>query len=415
MDSIFVKTIEIRDDKNSTLYTFDATNSGIKKLCLQYNLKLEQFQRYISSKDNSTSTVSKNLITDFILLTEALCDAFTKFNIWYLVKDEDGENIISNFYDELRRYDTYFVTSQFDFDTNPKNANFLTQVMMRYSDFSSTSYYQLVDAVSPEYYDYKTFNLYSLLPIEDNNLDEDEDEDSIIDDFLNDNIDGDEEVEKNPNNYDYELELSFPVHKTMISEIEKTILVTYDLDNMIYVDIYWKLYKQYLDFKNMEQEYVNNAKHLEKILAFKIQSLKKKCPSFDNLYKYRYDNIDTRYRTEESMFNTPEIFIKNVLNGFLERNDIRFFDDLRHLFKACNKDDKFACMYFVKEFSDILERYKLDKELRCLKHIVNDDNVVDFVQFLYHYFDIVVNSLDNHGLFGNNFTIDISDLGRNNG
>lgn len=418
MNSIFAKIIEIRDDNNEFYLSFEATKNGIKKLSLEYNMRLLKFQKVLEDK----SKVSEKIIKDFIIYNEMLYDVIEKYNLRYLIVDDNDENIIKTFFEKVSAINKYFIREQFSLDSNIKFTAIISEAILQSDKFSSCSYYRLVDAISPEFYDYKSLKVFGLTlkeekvrALDDEDVDEEEDEEETIYQFLNDEIEGDTETEKNMDDYDSEIIFDYPVHKAMLPELLNLILLTSDHQEIIQFSICWNLYKEYLECDDFTDEDAKVMDNIDKVLKIKEDYLRKTCSSYDIEYEYYKDNIDTRFVTEESMFNTTEIFIHEVLDDFLVKKDVRFFYDLKQLFNTYDLDDKESCMYLVKDFSNILERYKKEKEIRCLKHIVTESNVKYFAEFLNAYYKCLVCNEGNRSIFGKNFTIDISDKGRNNG
>ena len=114
------------------------------------------------------------------------------------------------------------------------------------------------------------------------------------------------------------------------------------------------------------------------------------------------------------MFNDIEMFIVALFDTFLKKKDIYFFNDLKEIFNSYSTDDKETCMFIINDLMRILDRYKMSKEIECIKHIVNEKNVVDFVSNLFTCFEMRISEDKDGEFFGKDFGKDINGFNRNN-
>ena len=344
MEAQFVRTIDIKDNNYVTCFSFDLSKEGIYLLAAKYASIDERFH-----KQPTIENIDK--IVGFTKIIKKILLNFD--NDIKLLTDNDKE--VRNFCEHIFEYSRKLDFLMLDLDQS--SLQLISDSLYRAGFYTYSYGYRLVDSDDSKDFDYYNLTFNRLEPKKDNEMVED-DEDKWID------------------NYDYIEEFSYPIHKSLLNEIRKDISFINNQEKLIKFFLYWRVYKDY--YQKLYSDGINSKeiKDVDNIVAIREKSVKKECNQYNYLYNLYSKYTDVMTTNNESKFNNIDVFISELLEKFVNRKDIYFFIDLKEMFKKYDRNDKESCMYLVKELSDILVAYKYTIELKCLKHLVSEENII---------------------------------------
>lgn len=394
METEFVKVVTIRDETYHTYRTIQLTKNAI------LNLRGE----YLVYRDALNHNKNIELYKLFIIFVKTINEAINRFKIDKIIMDDkdDKEKEISQFYGFIRSECEGFDNKKYFSEQNTPEYEFFSSLYENLSDYSYSCKYELLYPSSVKDYNYKSLIMILVFP-EDEEPDEYEED---IDDEIDEDID---EPEKEIIDDLYE----FPVHKTMLKELIGEIRRTNNKIEKVRLLMYCQYYMEYLDVNNLDGEYLNDYNKLGKLIKIEDKILQNNCSNYKNFKHIYTKDVDIIYRKEPSEYNDMELFIIALFEKLLMKKDIYFFNDLKNIFKSYATDDKETCMYIVKDITNLLSESKMNKEIECIKNIVTDKNVVEFVSNIFTYFEMTVYNDAEGKFFGKDFFSDINGFNRN--
>ena len=409
MRAEFVNKIEIIDDNHQTFLSFDANYNGILKLIANYSVILLAYEK------NPTATNYRKII----YTVEMLNDAFEKYGIYLTVKDINDENKIKNFFDYIKQNSENFNKKAFNYETNIEK--FISKCLITLSNFRTTSDYELSFTSKPEDMDYKILNM-SIdvepdLPTivdetdEDDELDEEMLDYELFDGGMDPNEIIDDLIEEKNNGAFMETLYSFPLHIDFINDLKSVIKSKIDTEDLVILILYSKVYIDYLKKEKLNEEQLSSLNNLNQLVLSKEDILRKVKPNYESLATYYAESCEFNVHVNHSIYTDFEILIPTIFDHFLSKSDIYFFMDLNDQIKSYDLDNLNDCRYLVKDLSDMLDKYKLNKYLECLKHISTEDNIKNIALAISDQFEITTNSDRFVQIFGKSF----GDEGENHG
>lgn len=399
MESAFTRMIEIWDENIITYRIYPANKNGIKNLATQLDLYIHSLQ----------SKFDLEIFKNFIVFIETCNTSFSRYRLYEFIEDEENENRIKNFFKSVQSLSHEIHKMRFRF---PKLFGIISYQLLLLDNFSYRSYYVLEHPTSIDDYDYKCLRM-NLLQL-DLDLDKSPSASDILELEAEDNEDDEDDVENEEDELDFcpkEL-FDYPIHQSMLKELINELMVTDNEVKKIQLILYCDYYTQYIAKQKLEQPYLNDLKTLSDLIIAEERMLNKYNKNYETIRNFYKDNTSIYTRKEPTEFNDAEIFIVTLFETFLKRKDIYFFIDLKEIFKSYTTDDKETCMFIINDLMRVLDRYKMNKEIECIKHIVNEKNVVDFVSNLFVCFEMRVSEDKDGKFFGKDFGKDITGFNR---
>lgn len=401
METVFTRKIEIWDEHMNTYHIYSVDRDNIKNLAAQLDL-------YIQSLQNKFDI---EIFKKFIVFIETCNTSFSRYKLYELIEDEENENRIKKFFESIQNLSREIHKMRLKF---PKLFEIISYQLLLLDNFSYRSYYVLEHPSSIEDYDYKCLRMNLL------NLDIEVDESLTTSDILE-LIEENVKDEENDDEDEEDTELDFcpqelydyPIHPSILKELINELITTDKDVKKISLILYCDCYTQYLSRQKLEQPYLDDLKKLNNLLVVQERMISKYNKNYESILQWYKDNTSIYTRIEPTEFNDIEMFIVALFDTFLKKRDIYFFNDLKVIFNSYSTDDKETCMFIVNDLMKVLDRYKMSKEIECIKHIVNEKNVVDFVSNLFTCFEMRISEDKDGEFFGKDFGKDINGFNRN--
>lgn len=367
MDIEVIEKIDVIDEKGGLYMSFENNKSGLYRLSMIYNLN------YIIYENNP----SQKNFNKVLLLTALYHNIFLAYEFYLEQKDP----ILKNFINKVN--DNYRFFYELEIANNSKIGQDFNFYKLLVSNFRFVTNYCFQNFENIE--DFEIENLVMSYENFDHEIIENDPDDDEIDE---------DEVDENNLSHritvEYELIYTHPLHPKVLDILRNKILTISDSEDLMTFTMYCEEYIKQARKDDKFKGYEEKLDELRKIVSISKQKLKIIKANFDEIYKTYLNSISFKKTLEPTIYNDSETFVSTVLANFLNSKDDTFFDELKKMFNNFNESSEVDCMYVIKNFEDLLKKYNLETEIKCLKHLVSENNIVEFAQDLYFSYQTII-------------------------
>ena len=183
--------------------------------------------------------------------------------------------------------------------------------------------------------------------------------------------------------------MAYPIHPSFLDKLIEKFNTCSDSEDLLQLVVFTDRFLLYAK-KDIEFDmYKDKIIKLDGLMRKYTNILRSIKVDFNESMKTVVSSTGFNTSTIPTMYNDLESFISGFFGELLDAEALDVFDDLYEIIETYDFCDENDCELFIQEFSSYIKNKGFLKEVKCLEHILkenNDTNVANDIHMTFGYF-----------------------------